>query len=563
MQISYVLANSIILRQSADMSLREVAGANFVHAGAIGIVSALAVIALIAATRSTSYTDLLLPAVAIITSSVMTSHSIARLDYRAPLVAFTFLHQAATAVWLGGLPYLLIAIRRAPAADFARQLSARFSRLALVSVAVLASAGLLLSFAYVGSFKAVYGTSYGAMVATKVLLFGLLLFLGALNFQLVRRRPASSILASLKRFGEAEIGIGVTVILTAASLTSLPPAADLTHDRVTGQEIFARMSPRSPRFASPSVQELPEDVYAAQKKAFESGSLSAESYVPGQTGTRPNTPAEKAWSEYNHHWAGIVVLAMGLLALVAQPEQVSWARHWPLAFFGLSAFLFLRSDPETWPLGPVGFWATLADPEVLLHRFFAVLVIVLAIFEWRVQTGRVASGRGRLIFPVLIAVSGALLLTHSHSLGNLKEEVLAELSHIPIAIFAVTAGWSRWLELRLPSENQTRPPRGYRENGDIFLRSDPETWPLGPVGFLASLADPEVLLHRFFAVLVIVLAIFEWRVQTGRVASGRGRLIFPVLIAVSGALLLTHSHSLGNLKEEVLEAVGMGEKQCA
>ena len=456
MQISYVLANSIILRQSADMSLREVAGANFVHAGAIGIVSALAVIALTAAKRSTSYTDLLLPAVAIITSSVMTSHSIARLDYRAPLVAFTFLHQAATAVWLGGLPYLLIAIRRAPAADFARQLSARFSRLALVSVAVLASAGLLLSFAYVGSFKAVYGTSYGAMVATKVLLFGLLLFLGALNFQLVRRGPASSILASLKRFGEAEIGIGITVILTAASLTSLPPAADLTDDRVTGQEIFARMSPRSPRFASPSVQELPEDIYAAQKKAFESGSLSTESYVPGQSGTRPNTPAEQAWSEYNHHWAGIVVLAMGLLALVAQAGQVSWARHWPLAFFGLSAFLFLRSDPETWPLGPVGFWATLADPEVLLHRFFAVLVIALAVFEWRVQTGRVASSRARLVFPVLVAVSGALLLTHSHSLGNLKEEVLAELSHIPLAILAVTLGWSRWLELRLPAENQTR-----------------------------------------------------------------------------------------------------------
>jgi putative copper resistance protein D len=438
------------------MSLREVAGANFVLAGAIGIASALTVIALTAATRSTSDTDLLLPAAAIITSSVMTSHSMARLDYRAPLVAFTFLHQAATAVWLGGLPYLLIAIRRAPAADFARQLSVRFSQLALVSVAVLACAGLLLSFAYVGSFKAVYGTSYGAMVATKVLLFGLLLFLGALNFQLVRRGPASSILGSLKRFGEAEIGIGVTVILTAASLTSLPPAADLTHNRVTGQEIFARMSPRSPRFASPSVQELPEDIYAAQKKAFESGSLSTESYVPGQTGTRPNTPAEKAWSEYNHHWAGIVVLSMGLLALVAQAGQVSWARHWPLAFFGLSAFLFLRSDPETWPLGPVGFWATLADPEVLLHRFFALLVIALAVFEWRVQRGRVASGRARLVFPVLVAVSGALLLTHSHSLGNLKEEVLAELSHIPLAILAVTLGWSRWLELRLPAENQTR-----------------------------------------------------------------------------------------------------------
>src|SRR6266851_112779 len=45
--------------------------------------------------------------------------------------------------------------------------------------------------AYVGSFQAVYGTSYSTMVATKALLFGLLLFLGALNFQLVRRGPAS------------------------------------------------------------------------------------------------------------------------------------------------------------------------------------------------------------------------------------------------------------------------------------------------------------------------------------------------------------------------------------
>src|SRR5216683_2089858 len=412
MQISYVLANSLILRESAEMPLRQVLGANFVLAGFIGIVAAFTVIALTVPTRSSGYTDLLLPAAAIIASSVMTSHSMARLDYRAPLVVFTALHQAAAATWLGGLPYLLIAIRRAPAPDAARQLSARFSQLALASVAVLASAGLLLSFAYVGSVQAIYGTSYGAMVATKALLFGLLLFLGALNFQLVRRGPASS--------------------------------------------IFASLSPRSPRCASPAVQELPEDIYAAQKKAFEVGSLSTESYVPGQTGTRLNTPAEKAWSEYNHHWAGIIVLSMGLLALLAQAGQFSWARNWPLAFFGLSAFLFLRSDPETWPLGPVGFWATLADPEILLHRFFALLVIALAVFEWRVQTGRVASGRARLVFPALIAVSGALLLTHSHSLGNLKEERLAELSHIPLAILAVTAGWSRWLELRLPFENQTR-----------------------------------------------------------------------------------------------------------
>jgi copper resistance protein D len=456
MQLAYVLANSLMLMQSAEISLHEVIGANFVIAGGIGILSAFGIFILARVQTLRSAVVLLLPAATILASTVMTSHAMARLEYRVPLVAFTALHQVATAAWLGGLLYLLIVIRRAATPDLARQLSARFSQLALASVAVLAAAGLVLSYAYVGSLSAVYGTSYGAMVATKALLFALLLFLGALNFQLVRRGPASGILTSLKRFGETEIGIGITVILTAASLTSLPPAVDLTQDRVTSAEIAARMSPRMPRLASPTVKELPGDIYAAQKKAFEVGPLSTESFVPGQAGTRPNTPAEKAWSEYNHHWAGIVVATIGLLAILAQVANISWARNWPLIFIGLALFLFLRSDPEVWPLGPNGFWITFADPEVLLHRIFVLLVIGLAMFEWRVQTGRVSSPRVPLVFPMLVAIAGALLLTHSHALGNIKEEVLAELSHIPLAILAVAAGWSRWLELRLPPENRVR-----------------------------------------------------------------------------------------------------------
>lgn len=454
-ETSYLVANAFILMQSVEIGLSDIIGANFVLAGALGLGACFTIVALSSAGRARSHRGLFLPAAAIIASSVLTSHAMARLEHRLPLVFVTALHQLATAAWLGALPFLLMAIRRA-CPEFARQLCARFSRLALISVAILASAGLILSFSYVGSLSAIYGTSYGAMVVTKAILFALLLFLGALNFQLVRHGEASSILASLKRFGEAEIGIGVTVILAAASLTSLPPAIDLTQDRVSGPEIYARMTPRPPRLSSPAKKDLPEDVYVAQKRAFEMGSLSTESFVPGQSGTRPNTPAEKAWSEYNHHWAGIVVLAVGSLALLAQAGKISWARNWPLLFLGLSIFLFVRSDPEVWPLGPNGFWVTFADPEVLLHRIFAALVVALAAFEWRVQTGRAASANTRLVFPMLIAVSGALLLTHSHSLGNVKEEVLAELSHIPLAILAVMAGWSRWLELRLPVEDRAR-----------------------------------------------------------------------------------------------------------
>ena len=34
--------------------------------------------------------------------------------------------------------------------------------------------------------------------------------------------------------------------------------------------------------------------------------------------------------------------------------------------------------------------------------------------------------------------------------------MLAELSHTPLAIFGIMAGWSRWLELRLPDSKIRR-----------------------------------------------------------------------------------------------------------
>src|SRR5208282_3817032 len=191
MQLAYILASTSILMQSADMTLSDVSGANFVLAGVLAIAAALTIAALAGAKLQKNYAVLLLPAALILLSSVMTSHAMARLEYRFPLAIVTALHQGATATWLGGLFYLLISIPRAPDNDSARQLISRFSKLALISVAVLAAAGFTLGFAYVGSLDAVYGTSYGIMVATKVVLFGTLLLLGALNFQ-IARSPSGS-----------------------------------------------------------------------------------------------------------------------------------------------------------------------------------------------------------------------------------------------------------------------------------------------------------------------------------------------------------------------------------
>ena len=442
-QLCVAGANAAILMGTTDLALAEIAGADFCRATLLVVAGAMAIALLARGGRRPVAAAL--GCVSILVGSTMMSHSAARVEWRWGLMALTLVHHAAGAAWIGGLPYLLVALRQA--GEGAAAVTGRFSRLAMMAVPALAGAGAGLGWLFVGSAAAFGGTTYGIMLAAKVVLTGMLLLLGALNLRIVRavRQGHGAGLLPLARFAEAEVGIGFTVLLTAASLTSMPPAIDVRADRVTAQEIVQRMTPRWPRMETPPLAQLsPASPLAAPQDLRLPGS-----FVPGQF-RHPNTPADIAWSEYNHHWAGSVVLLIGLLALLSR--RLRWARHWPLAFFGLAVFLLIRSDSENWPLGPRGFWESFQVAEVAQHRVFVLLIVAFAVFEWAVQTQRIAPRRAGLVFPLVCAVGGALLLTHSHSLGNVKEEFLAELSHIPLAILAVTAGWCRWLEIRLPGE---------------------------------------------------------------------------------------------------------------
>jgi putative copper resistance protein D len=496
-QAAYLAADTAILMGTADLSLAAVAGANFFVAGAIATALALAVAALaswaarpgrdtggrggpqlrdpdrgglphqpnlgglphhpdLAASRGAggrpALAAALLLSLGLLAAAVATSHAAARLEGRALLVALTSLHLAAIASWIGGLPYLLLALGRAPDRAAARTVASRFSRLAQGSVAMLLAAGIGLAAIYVGSPAAILGTAYGAMVSAKAILLALLLGLGALNYYVVRRAEAgdTSGLAGLRRFAEAEVGIGFTVILAAASLTSQPPAVDLAaRDLVSLPEIEARMAPRPPRLVPPAASERLSPALQRAAASPDQGDLAAYlSYVPGQL-AEPRTAGELALSEFNHNVSGLVVLLAGLLAVAARAGW-RWARNWPLAFLALAVFLFLLADAEYWPLGPVPFWRGFLVAEAVQHRLAVLLIVAFALFERRVQTGSAASPATALVFPFVCFLGGALLLTHSHSLNNPKDELLVELSHASIAILGVAAGWSRWLELRLP-----------------------------------------------------------------------------------------------------------------
>jgi putative copper resistance protein D len=106
-------------------------------------------------------------------------------------------------------------------------------------------------------------------------------------------------------------------------------------------------SPVRADLAIPALQAKLDAEAAAQAKK------PPEAFVPGSGHLPPRNADDIAWSEYNHHWAGLFVVAIAVLALLNQ-AGLRWARHWPVIFLGLAIFLFLRSDPEVWPLGDIG-----------------------------------------------------------------------------------------------------------------------------------------------------------------------------------------------------------------
>ena len=450
-----------VLVQSTEMPAADALGASYAISRATGSAAALgiALLARVGLRRMLPWIGLL--AAAIIAGSTATSHAAARMGQRDILLIADALHQLGAAAWIGGIPYFLMTLRRCRTGEAIRTVGRRFSVMSMVSVATIVAAGVLMSLSYIDSLQALYGTAYGAMLMTKTALFGCVLLLAALNYgvvERVRRNPMTSI-TRLRRFAEAEVAIGVTVLFMAASLTSMPPAVDLPSDRLTASELIERLLPGGPpRLVSPSRAELSNLTMEQHAERAALAQRSVQSF--NLADTDPNlarTDGDRAWSEFNHNWAGIFMLAIGLLALAERTGRARWARYWPLVFLGLAAFLFIRSDPSNWPMGDNGFFESFADTESLQHRLIVLLVVAFSFFEWGVRTGYVRSPRAALVFPILTGIGAAFLLTHSHALSNFKDALLVEYSHLMIGFFGVVAGWSRWLELRLPPENATIP----------------------------------------------------------------------------------------------------------
>ncbi|WP_426407335.1 copper homeostasis membrane protein CopD [Bradyrhizobium ganzhouense] len=176
----------------------------------------------------------LIASLAFAASLAWTGHAAATVGAMGNLhLAADALHLIATAAWLGGLLplILLLAVTRGDSAKpLARDAVDRFSTLGIISVMALMLSGLINAAILVGSFRALFATSYGQLLLLKLALFAVMLALATVNRLLLTPRLAQSGAGGLRwltRNSAIELALGVAIIAIVGLLGTLHPAIHL------------------------------------------------------------------------------------------------------------------------------------------------------------------------------------------------------------------------------------------------------------------------------------------------------------------------------------------------
>ena len=138
-------------------------------------------------------------------------------------------HVLAASMWVGGLATIVAALRWAgpERADLARSLWPRFSTAALVSVGVLVVAGVIGSLKNVDGISEFWDTSYGRLLLAKIGIALVLIGLGLVNRQAVRRlraRTSDGGAGILRRSTIAELVLMAGALAVTSVLINQPPA---------------------------------------------------------------------------------------------------------------------------------------------------------------------------------------------------------------------------------------------------------------------------------------------------------------------------------------------------
>src|SRR5262245_30743091 len=126
-----------------------------------------------------------------------------------------------------------------------------------------------------------------------------------------------------------------------------------------------------------------------------------------------------AYSERNHHIAGLLVLLMGLAELshALRLSSFRWARFLlPAAMTGTGLFLLVWCDHEAWPIWSLSFSQTFLgqDAEILQHKLYGILTLTVGAIELRRRLGLMGHAVWATPLPLMAIVGGFMLFGHSH-----------------------------------------------------------------------------------------------------------------------------------------------------
>lgn len=226
------------------------------------------------------------------------------------------------------------------------------------------------------------------------------------------------------------------------------------------------------------------------------------------------TPAQIAFSEFNHNSAGFLLTLMGLFAVVEVllPGRRFLRVLWPLSAIALSLWVLARSDPRVWPLGPIPLLQGLTIPSVWQHKVGGLIMLTIGGVELLRRTDRLRHPAWGYLFPTLAMLGGLLLLIHgAHASGRHLFAFIAQqllwglqgfkiyLQHAAMGVLAILIGGTKLLWDRQKEQGGG----GAEEPGSVH------PCPLAPL----------------------------------LLCSGRGRLIWRLLMIASGLLLFFYQET--------------------
>lgn len=155
-----------------------------------------------------------------------------------------------------------------------------------------------------------------------------------------------------------------------------------------------------------------------------------------------------AYSEFNHHLTGMLVIIIGLSELrhALATRFWAWTRFLlPGALFSAGSFLLIWSDHNAWPIGSLSFMQTLfgSDQEIFQHKSYGLLSLTVGAIELLRRFGRIRHAVWVAPLPLFAIIGGLMLFAHSH--GNHPSAHQIAVEHAIMGTMAVTAGLSKLL----------------------------------------------------------------------------------------------------------------------